>query len=75
MTLLQIVTMFCERKNLPVPATVIGSSDNQIVQIRALLEKEGVELRKRGAWEGITREATHTTLAAEDQGAIATIAA
>jgi hypothetical protein len=74
MTLLQIVTQFCERKNLTVPATVIGSSDKQIVQIRALLEEEGIELRSRGAWQGVTFEATHTTLAAEDQGAMTTIA-
>lgn len=73
-TILQIVTQFCERKNLSVPATVLGSSDAQIVQIRALLEKEGRDLRNRGAWEGITKEATHVTLAAEDQGALATIA-
>lgn len=74
LTLLQIVTQFCERKNIPVPATVIGSSDAQVVQIRALLEKEGIELSSRGAWEGITFEATHTSLAAADQGAMATIA-
>lgn len=75
MTLLQTVTMFCERKNIGIPSTVIGSSDGQVVQIRALLEKEGIALRKRHAWEGVVKEATHTSLAAEDQGAIATIAA
>lgn len=74
MTLLQVVTQFCERKNLSVPSTVIGSSDKQVKQIRALLEKEGIELRKRGAWEGVTFEATHTSTAAEDQGAMTTIA-
>lgn len=74
LTLLQVVTQFCERKNLTVPATVIGSSDKQVLQIRALLEKEGIELRKRGAWEGVTFEATHTTIASEDQGAMTTIA-
>jgi hypothetical protein len=46
-----------------------------VTQIRALLEKEGIELSGRGDWEGITFEATHTTIAAEDQGAITTIAA
>lgn len=75
MTLLEIVEMFCERKNITVPATVIGSADTQVVQIRALLEKEGIALRKRHAWEGVTKEATHTSLAAEDQGAMTTIAA
>lgn len=74
MTLLEIVRQFCERKNLDVPATVIGSSDDMVIQIRALLEKEGIELRARGAWEGITFEVTHTTVAAENQGAMTTIA-
>lgn len=74
LTLLQTVTSFCERKNLAVPATVIGSTDPQVVQIRALLEKEGIDLSGRGAWEGITFEATHTSIANADQGAMTTIA-
>jgi len=40
----------------------------------ALLEEEGNDLSKRGAWQGITFEASHTTLAAEDQGSMSTIA-
>ena len=74
LTLLQIVTQFCERKNLSVPATVFANTDPQVKQIRALLEKEGIDLSGRGAWEGITFQVTHTTLAAEDQGAMTTIA-
>lgn len=74
MTLLEIVEMFCERKNLTAPATVMGSTNEQVIQIRALLEKEGIALRKRHRWQGITREATHTSLALEDQGAITSIA-
>ena len=74
MTLLQIVQRFCERTNLPSPATVYGSSDPQVVQLKALLEEVGIDLSGRGAWQGITFEATHTTLAAEDQGAMTAIA-
>lgn len=74
LTLLQMVTQFCERKNISIPSTVIGSTDPQVVQIRALLEKEGIELARRGDWEGITFQATHTTTAAEDQGTITSIA-
>jgi hypothetical protein len=68
------VQRFCERNNLNSPSTVYGSTDPQIIQIKAILEEEGLDLAARGAWEGITLEATHTTLAAESQGAIATIA-
>lgn len=74
MTLLQICQRFCERTNLPSPATVYGSSDPQVVQLKALVEEVGIDLSGRGAWQGITFEATHTTIAAEDQGAMTAIA-
>lgn len=75
MSLLTTVQRFCERTNLNVPPSVNGSTDPQIMQIRALLETEGSDLAKRGNWNEITFEATHTTLATESQGAIASIAA
>jgi hypothetical protein len=74
MTLLQTVTHFCERTNLPSPATVYGSSDAQVVQIKALLEETGIDMASRVAWEGITFEATVTSIAAEDQGALTAVA-
>lgn len=74
MSLLTIVQNFCNRVNLPSPATVSGSTDKQIVQIQAILEEEGNDLASRYPWQGITFEASHTSLAAEDQGAISTIA-
>lgn len=74
MSLLTIVKAVCERTQLPVPATVLGSTDQQVVQMRALLEDEGKLLARRGDWQDLTREVTHTTTAAEDQGAITTIA-
>lgn len=74
MTMLTAVQRFCGRTGLTVPSTVYGTTDPQIRQILAMLEEEGDDLSKRGAWQEITFEATHTTLAAEDQGAIATIA-
>lgn len=74
MSLLTLIQSVCERTQLPSPASVMGSSDSQVVQLRALLDEEGQALSKRGEWEALKREATHTTLAAEDQGAITTIA-
>lgn len=73
-SLLTIVQRHCQRTNLPVPTTVYGSSDTLTQQLQGLLEEEGRDLSMRGDWEGLTFEATHTTTAAEDQGAIATIA-
>ncbi len=74
MSLLTMVQYFCQRTNVPVPSAVIGSTDQQVLQVLALLEEEGNDLAQRGAWQALTFEATHTTLALEDQGAIATIA-
>lgn len=73
-TLLAVVQDFCKRQNLTVPATVYGSSDQGVTQMMALLEEEGNDLAQRHFWEALTRQAAHTSLAAEDQGAIATIA-
>lgn len=72
--MLSLVQNFCRRTNLTVPSTVYGTTDPQIRQILALLEEEGNDLSGRGDWNEITFEATHTTTAAEDQGAITTIA-
>ena len=74
MNLLEVVQQFCLRSAIPKPATVIGSTDTQVLQIQALLEEEGNDLAARGAWEFLTLEATHTTVATESQGAMTTIA-
>lgn len=74
MTMLTAIQYVCRRTNIPVPSTVYGSTDPQILQLMALLEEEGNDLAKRGDWQAITFEATHTTTAAENQGAITTIA-
>lgn len=74
MSLLTIVQRFCERSNLPSPATVYGSTDPQITQIKALLEEVGIDANSRATWEATTFQTTHTTTAAEDQGAMTTIA-
>lgn len=73
-SLLTIVQRHCQRTNLPVPVTVYGTSDPLVQQAMGLLEEEGTDLASRHAWEGLTREATHTTTAAEDQGNITAIA-
>jgi hypothetical protein len=74
MSLLTIVTRFCERTNMPVPNGVMSETDAQVVQIRSLLEEEGDDLSKRGDWEGMTREQSLTTLASEDQGLMTDLA-
>ncbi len=74
MSILTVIQYVCGRTGVPVPNTVLGTTDQQVLQMLRLLEEEGVDLASRGPWQGITFEATHTTTAAEDQGAVTTIA-
>lgn len=74
MTMLSVIQNFCQRTGLPSPSSVMGTTDPQVLQVKALLEEEGNDLAQRGAWQGLTFQASHTTLALEDQGAIDTIA-
>lgn len=73
-TLLEVVTDHCGRTGLPVPTTVYGSSDPQVVQIMRLLEEEGDDLSARGTWQALVNEAAVTTVATESQGAMTTLA-
>lgn len=74
LSLLEIVTYFCQRSSLRTPTVVMDSLDAQIIQIRALLEEEGNDLSSRGPWEGLVYEVNHTTIAQADQGAMGDIA-
>jgi len=75
MSLLTIIQQVCGRTNIPVPTSVMGSvTDGQVLQLLRLLEEEGQDLARRGPWQGITFETTWSTTAAEDQGAMTTLA-
>jgi hypothetical protein len=56
------------------PNAVITSTDPQIKSLLALLNKEGKAQARRFNWQSLVKEATFTTLAAESQGALTTIA-
>lgn len=73
MNLLTLVQKFFQRTNLPAPATVFGSTDGFVLQAMGLLEEEVNDLASRHTWQGLQREASHTTVALEDQGNINTL--
>lgn len=75
MTLLNIVQRAARRSRIPVPSSVVGNSDLNVALMLELANAEGEELRSRYNWQAITKEATHTTLATDDQGALTDIAA
>lgn len=53
---------------------VVASTDPQIKQLLGLLNQEGQSLADATDWQALQTEATFTTVAAETQGALATIA-
>lgn len=75
MTVLEIVRSVCGIIGLPQPSSLTGTTDLQVIQLRELLNTEGEELEKRSSvgWEALIAEATFTTVATEDQGALSTI--
>lgn len=75
MSLLTVIQYVAGRTGVTVPSSVLGTSDPQVLQLLRLLEEEGTDLRKRGPWNGIIKEATWSSTAAEDQGAVTTLAA
>jgi hypothetical protein len=72
---LEIVRSACGIIGLQRPNSLIGSTDLQVIQLRELLNKTGSELAARSSsgWQSLVREATFTTVATEDQGALTTI--
>lgn len=70
-TLLSLVTQFCERRAQPIPSSVIGSTDAQLLQIKGLLQKECIALAARAPWQTLINEYTFTALGTESQGTIA----
>lgn len=68
--LLSEIQEFCEEQLLPVPLSIIGNTDPQVTQIKALLFRAGQSIAIRHDWSSLTFEKVHTTLAQEDQGNI-----
>jgi hypothetical protein len=74
MTCLSIIQTVFSELGLTPPNSAVGSSDSQVSNIVALCNREGNLLAARYDWTALQTEATFTTLAQEDQGAIETIA-
>jgi hypothetical protein len=73
MNLLTLVNKFCQRSGISTTNSVYGTTDDRILQVMGLLEEEVNDLASRHTWQGLQREAVHTTIANEDQGDINTL--
>jgi hypothetical protein len=75
-TLIQLVTEFCNRTGLRAPSTVVSTNDLGALQFRGLLNEvlEDLVLSRGQPWKELQKETTFTSVAAELQGTIASIA-
>jgi hypothetical protein len=74
MTLLTICQDAAKEIGVPSPTSVVGTSDTTNVQLLAAANRVGKDLVTGYDWEVLIKEEEHTTLAAESQGAMTTIA-
>jgi hypothetical protein len=74
MTLLTIVQNSCDIIGLTRPSVVIASQAQNVRTLLALAQVEGRELLDRYSWPATQIEKTHTSLAAESQGVMTTLA-
>lgn len=74
LTCLQIIQTVCKRVGIASPAAAITSTDQAVLQLVALCEEEGQDQATRYPWEVLQKEAIFTTVAAQVQGALSTIA-
>lgn len=56
LTLLEIVTTACQELGLNAPATVVGSQDLQVIQLLALVNRDGNELYRSKDWTALSGE-------------------
>ncbi|MGH2375672.1 MAG: hypothetical protein ACRDIC_19655 [bacterium] len=75
-TLLQIIQAAVRRSGInEIPQSAFLSSSEEVQRLVSLADEAGRALAQDHVWQFLIREATHTTLAAEDQGDITVIAA
>lgn len=73
MSLLTVVQRACRLLKIPVPATVVGSTDVQVQQLFALANEEGNELAGSFDWQVMRKQHTFDTVATPAQtGAVPT---
>lgn len=71
MTALTVIQNACPRLGITAPTAVFGSTDDQTIQLRNLMNQEGINLSKGGdtdhAWQALTVQQTFTSVAATIQ--------
>lgn len=74
MTCLTLVQTATARLGLFTPTAVVTNPDPQVQQFLALANEEGQSLAESTNWQALRKQATFTTVAAEQQGLLSAIA-
>jgi|TARA_R110002020_G_scaffold61820_1_gene165948 hypothetical protein len=74
MTLLTICQDAAKIIGITAPDAVTASTDTSVIQLEAAVNQEGRAQVRKYKWEVLIKEGSHTTLAAESQGAMTSIA-
>jgi len=74
MTLLTICQDAAKIIGITAPSAVTSSTDTSVIQLEACVNQEGRAQVRKYEWEVLTKEGSHTTIAAESQGAVTSIA-
>lgn len=74
MTLLSMLQDVADEVGIPRPSAIVGNTSNDVRQLLAIANREGKSLAQRYPWQESVKEATFTTVAAELQGTLESIA-
>ena len=74
MTLLTICQDAANIIGITAPNSVTASTDTSVIQLEASVNQEGRAQVQKYGWQVLVKEASHTTLAAESQGTMISIA-
>ena len=67
-TMLQLIQQVTAELGLPIPATVAGNPNQDVVQLLALMNATGYELQRRADWRELTKQHTFYTEAISTTG-------
>lgn len=67
MTALTIVQSACSQIGITAPSVVFASTEQQVIQLRSLLNEEGRSSARAGQWPRLTKQHTFTTTATANQ--------
>lgn len=70
-TMLQLVTQVTNELGVSTPASVAGNTNQDVIQILALMNASGYELLKKGDWRRLTKQHTFTTSYTNTTGDVA----